>query len=181
MSAPVTADDFGASLRVELNRWHPQGNDAEKEQRRLLARWKRTICSRVGPDATCRLIALVLAAHLTSSQQSAPSQGRLATESGLSLRATGEAIRRLVAQRWLIQITTKLPGRGARGIGFRYVVNMPQRVLKVRGSTAPGAYHKTIGQTAKSPFRDVETLDSGPKSLKNGIVRDVVIDGGAPC
>jgi len=181
VSASTSTDTFAAGLLAELDRWHPQGNDAGKEQRRLLARRKRTICSRVGPDSTARLVGLVLVGHMLNLKGDAPSQERLAAETGLSRKAVGEALRRLLADHWLTAVTTKRPGRGARGEGFRYAVTVPKKVAAARGTGELRFQFQRRDQTPKPPFRDVETLDSGPKSPQNGIVRDVVIDGAAPC
>lgn len=176
MMDPRTAvDDFGANLRADLDRWHPQGQDTGKEQRRALARWRRALCSSRGPDSTCRLTGLVLANYLLSEHDSAPSQARLAVQTGLTSKAVGQALRRLVTGHWLIQVSDKRPGRGARGMGYRYLSNIPQNVTTAERSHNRSSQLQQSNSSAKPARRDVETADSAPKSPQNVIPRDAVI------
>jgi hypothetical protein len=54
-----------------------------------------------------------------------PAQSTLAIETGLTEKTVREALKRLVAARWLHRVTQKQPGRGARGMGFEYRATLP--------------------------------------------------------
>ncbi len=181
MSAPTTAaDDFADALREDLNKFHPQGNDAGKEGRRQLGRWRRALCSSRGPDSTCRLVGLVLVAHMLNPNNPAPSQECLKIETGLGVRTIGETLRRMVAQHWLVVIS-KRPGRGAVGQGLRYACSIPQKAHGVRRSSATAADLSSISRTTKPSSLGAKTPSSMPRQSQIGIVGDVAIQRVSPC
>ena len=84
-----------------------------------------------GPSlASDRHVALTLSVHMRSDGLGAwPSQETLARETGLSVRAVRRSLKRLVADRWLTQITRKPPrGRRAKGYGFQYAARLPLKL-----------------------------------------------------
>ena len=117
--------------------------------RKFLFAWRWAISSECGPKlATDRHVALTLSLHMSSEGLGAwPSQSKLAVETGLTARTVREALKRLLADRWLTRVTRKPPrGRGTEGMGFQYSARLALKLANLYANGEAASLFKGKGQ-----------------------------------